>query len=203
MKYGVLKSSINTGLDSELQYTFLTPLSITSNQPAFSHDTMNLRRKVFKQNVQRWEIEAEIEYANDSRSANFFVHSVMSGNTERVYVRMPQVYNLNTSSATIEVGNTLSRGTNIMSITGANSMVYGEFIKFGNHDKVYLVIDGGSGGNDVKIFPSLLADVPVGTSINTTIVTMRAYYDSDVIFGLRYSDGIMTKPGSIKLVEAL
>ena len=58
--YGVLKSSVNTGADDELASVFSTPLSINSNQPEFSSDTLSLNRVVSSQGVQRWEIEAEI-----------------------------------------------------------------------------------------------------------------------------------------------
>ena len=71
MLYGILKDSTNTGLDSQLQCIFNAPLSVISNQPAYVQDMMSLKRVVGSQNVQRWEIEANIQPTNDS--ANFLV----------------------------------------------------------------------------------------------------------------------------------
>jgi hypothetical protein len=195
MKYGILSSQINTGLDSELECVFVAPLSIISNQPAYVQDMLNLRRSASSQNVQRWEIESNIEPTNNS--ANALVHSVMNGYDNVFYVRMPQVYGI-ALTASGSVRDTAIVGADTISLNGAGCKK-GEFIQFTGDNKVYLVVEGGS---TIKIHPPLLRQATAGTLLITGgKVTMRARYDSDVRLGITYVDGILSDPGSIKLVE--
>jgi hypothetical protein len=204
MKYGILKSEINTGLDSEILCGFVAPLSVISNQPAYVQDMANLKRRAASQNVQRWEIEAGIEPASDGNSANYAVHGLTFGHYGVFYVRMPQVYGLAvTDSTAIKTSTEIGMNSDTFSILNANKLVTGEFIQFANHDKVYLVRDGGSNGNGVKISPSARVTVPATTAIVTGArVKMAARYDNSVKLGLVYTDGIMTNPGSVRIVEA-
>jgi hypothetical protein len=92
MLYGILKTATNTGADNELHSVFSAPLTITSNQPSYIQDSMNLKRFASSQGIQRWELEANIAPSNNS--SNFLVHSVLNGSNTVIYVRMPQVTNL-------------------------------------------------------------------------------------------------------------
>jgi hypothetical protein len=208
MRYGILKSNYNTGLDSELACVFSTPLSLVSNQPAYISDTMSLRRKAHSQNVQRWELQANIVPTNDS--VNYLVHSVMNGHTNVIYIRMPQVFrpdsNKTRKGLIFTMSNSVSAGTDTFNITEdtIQPLAVGEFISFVGHSKVYLVIDSGIGNAGVKISPSLRQGVSAGTQIiYGDKVTLSARYDIDVALGMTYSDGILINPGSVKFVEAL
>lgn len=203
--YGVLKSSTNTGLDSELQYIFATPLSIKSNQPAFISDTMSLKRKVNSQKVQRWEISAEIVPTNDS--PNFLVHSVVNGYTDIFYIRMPQVYSPNKLPQNLDLRMSATKlaGTNSINLTGAGTIdLTGQFISFSGNSKVYLIVSKGVNGVGVGITPPLLSNIATTTIIlSGDNVTMRARYDEDTQLGITYVDGIMSSPGTINFIEAL
>lgn len=203
--FGVLKSNTNTGSDDELMYVFSTPLRINSNQPAFISDTMNLKRKVNSQNVQRWEIEAEIAQTNDS--PNILIHSVMNGLTEVFYIRMPQIYKSKEvpSNLNLTMSGTRQIGSKTVDISGANNNdLTGQFINFNGDSKVYLITSMGANGVGAKIAPALINAVAGNATIiygNKT--TMYARYDSDTILGIHYSDGILVNQGTMKFIEAL
>jgi hypothetical protein len=209
MAYGILSSSTNTGRDSELITRFSTPLSVISNQPAFVSDAASLRRVVSSQNVQRWEIETNLEPTNDS--SKFLVHNVRNGYNNIIYIRMPQVYRPASQRLPTTLTLTLSAGAaagaSVINIAGLGSreMVAGEFITIGTTDKkVYLVTDAGSSGTGVGIFPPLNSAKSSGNAVNYgSKVTMQARYDPTMSLGIKYSDGILSDPGSIKLVEAV
>jgi hypothetical protein len=200
--YGVLKALINTGLDEELSYGFSTPLSITSNQPAYISDTLSLKRKVNSQKVQRWEVSAEIIPTNDS--PNFLTHSVKHGFSEVLYIRMPQVYrNKKQPQVSVTLSNSVGNGGINIPITKASPVnLEGQLINFSGTSKVYLVIK--DNGSSIEVFPPLLATITMGAHIIYEDLTiLYARYDADTRLGITYSDGILASPGTIKFVEAL
>jgi hypothetical protein len=218
--YGILSSSVNTGSEAELAAVFMAPLAVNSNVPGFALDTVNLKRRASRSLAQRWEIEAAIQPTNNSTA--FMVHNVVNSYDTKFFVRMPQLYiqghGARGLSAKTPVGCPITMkpiltlaegytaGSTVLNINGlaTYNMMAGEFINFAGDSKVYLVVEPGVNGVGVKIFPSLRkaksANVEV---IYGDRVTMVAYYDTDNVFGVRYSDGVMTDPGTFKLVEAL
>jgi hypothetical protein len=211
--YGILKSATNTGIESELAAIFAAPLSVSSNQPAFVSDTISLRRRVASQDAQRWEVESSIKPTNDS--AAFIVSSIVAGYTEKIYARMPQIYGIKSLESQIDdtgevltlttVG-TASIGSNIFTCTGIRSHNFasGEFIQFDTDSKVYIVIDPGVNGVGVIISPKLRLPVYPDTIVKFgSKVTLAARYDTTMTLGMKYIDGILVDPGTIKLVEAL
>jgi hypothetical protein len=204
--YGVLKSATNTGLDSELQYIFSTPLSIVSNQPAYISDTLSLKRKTNSQKVQRWEISAEIVPTNNSSS--FLVHSVAKGFTEVFYLRMPQVYSPTKISQTLSLTltNSALSGSTTINISGSSGVdLTGQFINFTGNSKVYLITSNGNGlGNGLAISPPLLTNISATTAIiSGDKVTMQARYNEDTQLGITYIDGVLASQGNVSFIEAL
>jgi hypothetical protein len=199
--YGILESSTNTGLDSELQCVFSTPLTIISNQPSFVQDMMSLKRRASSQNVQRWEIEAKLAPTNNSAKA--LVHGLISGNDSIIYARMPQVYGIETTEASITVNGNVAAGQDTFAFSGTPlKLKYGEFIQFSGQSKVYIVRDPGNGKEGVRIFPPLLSAITNGQAlIFGDKVTLHARYDTDVQFGIKYTDGILSDPGVVRLIE--
>jgi len=199
MSVGILTSSTNTGVDSELKCIFTAPISVLSNQPAYVQDMLNLKRRASSQNVQRWEIETGIFPENNS--ANFLLHSVVNGHSTPFYVRMPQVYGMTRSAANTAVNNGAGYIAGVNSVVVDTALVAGEFIKFHGHSKVYLVI---TGGTTAVIFPPLIAAIADNEVVYTdTRVTLLAMYDTSVQLGITYKDGVLSDPGSVKLVESL
>lgn len=218
--YGILKSSVSanslTGSDTELDCIFTAPLQIISNQPAFSNDSINLKRITSTTNIQRWEISAGIMPTDTSQE--LLIHTILNGYHLPFYIRMPQLYrkggySIDTGIA-IDVQTQANAGTNTVIIDdpvglsdwGSNILPIGEFIRFANHSKVYLVTNSvlSSGKNTLTISPKLMVTTPVGTDVfYDKRVAMRAYYDKDTSLGLSYQDGILADIISVKMVEAL
>ena len=191
-----------------LMTRFVAPMTVISNQPVFTADTLSLKRQTNSQGSQRWEIETRVEPS--ASSADFLVHAVTKGYSQIIDIQMPQVYrsaaNSTTTTSTVQVNSSsIVAGNNSIAIDNNNGKIAkGEFIQFANHDKVYLVTADRSGSGNLSIYPNLVSDVPDNTVIKYgNNVVMKARYDTDVILGITYVDGILSDPGQIKLIEAL
>lgn len=205
--YGILKSSGNTGLDSEISQIFSTPLSIVSNQPVFKSELASLKQIVISQGTQRWEIEATL--AQTSKPSNGLVQTVKYGHNRLVYCRMPQVFrvsDLAPDGLNLVLSAQANKGDTVISINGnsGNRIPEGEFIQIGTDPKVYLVVSIQSGGAALEVFPPLLR-----TSVATSVVnygvktTMTCRFDENMQLGIRYANGILIDAGTIRVVEAL
>lgn len=208
-KYGILRSSTNTGSDAELIATFSAPLTIASNKPSLINETLSLKRKSAYSDVQRWEITAALMPNADS--SEMLVHSVVNGYSEKFYVRMPQIYrktNLS-NNMTLTVFADKAGGEDIVNIAGlgANILPIGEFIKFAGHGKVYMVKESsrlGTNVNQVKLFPKLVNEVFANENVAYgNKVTMAAMYGDDTTIGVSYTDGILAQYDNISLIEVL
>lgn len=210
--YGVLKDSVtNTGDDSELQYVFVAPLNVYSNQPSFVSDSLGLRRSAASRNSQRWEVEAGVAPTSvDSRAANYLAHSIDKGHAVPFYIRMPQVVRPDSvkipENRTIYTDGPVLEGSVYLDIggLGLSEMPVGEFIQFSGHEKVYMVVESGDKGQGVKIKPALRTGITGNTLIrHGKQVSMKVFYDTDVQLGIKYRDGVLSDPGTIRFVEAL
>jgi hypothetical protein len=198
--YGVLKNSItNSGADSDLQYTFSAPLSVTSNQPVFYTDTVNLKRRTYRSIPQRWEIEASVSRLDPSMQ--YLVHSVVNGNANVIYIRMPQPPEL-AFPVILSAAVTGIAAISSTSISTLASIPVGSFINFSNHSKVYMVKEIATGL--IKIHPGLVSAIDTTVTIKLgSAVTMAAYYDTGTRIGINYEDGILSNISGVKFIEAL
>ena len=81
-------------------------------------------------------------------------------------------------------------------------MIPGEFFNFGINPKVHVVTN--VVGDVVYFLPATTTTVSSGTDLwrgKNTI--MKCYYDTDTQLGITYTDGIMSDPGTVKLIEAI
>ena len=208
-KYGILRSSTNTGSDGELIATFAAPLTIASNKPSLINETLSLKRKSAFSDVQRWEITTGLMPLADS--SEMLVHSVVNGYTEKFYIRMPQIYrksNLsNNMILTVFADKAGGQDTVVIAGLGANILPVGEFIKFAGHGKVYMVKEStrlGSNANQVKLFPKLVNEISSNESVAYgSKVTMAAMYGDDTSIGVSYTDGVLAQYENISLIEVL
>jgi hypothetical protein len=85
----------------------------------------------------------------------------------------------------------------------------GDFVRFNGHSKVYLVKEIGVINEllhtvALKVFPNLLSSVAVDEVVSLgELATMNAVYDTESVIGMRYVDGILSDPGTVRLIEAL
>jgi hypothetical protein len=195
--YGILEDGVVIGV-------FAAPLTIRSNQPVFSSDLLSLKRQIRKREAQRWEIQTNIEPL--SRDANdLFVHIVSKGVTEEVKIRTPQnsgVISKRTSKST-PIATGVAGASSVTVINNTGLIPKGTFIKFNNHNKVYMTLSNLTGNGTLNLYPTLRANVTDVIFKHRDDVEMTCYYDLDTVVGMAYTDGILMDLGSIKLVEKL
>ena len=95
----------------------------------------------------------------------------------------------------------------VFSLNEYSRIFLGNFLQFTNHDKLYVVKSISSvSGNDVtcKISPPLISTVSNAEVVTLGVsITADMKYDIDNVFGITYSDGVLTDAGRVKLVEDL
>ena len=99
-----------------------------------------------------------------------------------------------------------SAGATSVSINNNGVLSEGTFIKFSNHDKLYMVTAGVSSGAGVvvSIYPSLRTAVTTSHTLKTGTSAVLSYYRNiDTTQGLSFTDGIISSVGTISLVEAI
>lgn len=188
---------------------FVAPTAVINVSPAFVSDSLSLKRQVSSQNVQRWEIQTNLEPSNSS--TDFFVHNVINGYDNVFEIEMPQPYRgtnvlKNTITNSFTCSGTAAAGSSTLSANLSGRIFAGDFIQFSNHDKVYMIKNSylTSGLITLNIFPSLRAQVTNGVTIKTgKNVKMKCRYNVDFTSGISYTDGIISDPGTVRFVEAL
>jgi len=195
----------------------LAPFQIRSNEPVFSADTASLKHFRTGQGVQRWEMSFEIETSDNS--VDMLLGQIDAADAVQTMI-MPQMREAlanftHTSSGnrTIAVNgaHTTTDTTiayNMGGSSGAMSGVVskGSFIKFSNSDKVYLVkqnaTTGGSG--TLHIHPPLQKALTGSETVAVGDNCTFAYFTQpDNITGITFSDGFISSPGTITLLEAV
>jgi len=194
----------------------VTPFRLSSNEPVFSADSISLKVRRVKQGAQRWELEFNTIMTDP---ADTFADMITNFHNT-VTLEMPQ---LNTRGETISQGtcNTLvsvstahSANDSTVTIDGmgiSTTIKKGRFVKFSNHDKVYLVTAtstaSGLGVATLNIYPSLRTEVPNDTQLlyrdGTDAITLTAFRDISNSQGIIYTDGILSEMGTISIIEAL
>lgn len=188
----------------------LAPLSITSNEPVYDVDTVSLSKQRATQGAQRWEV-AFTTATSDATEADMLVGVIDSITSAEVMPmpQLPSVSKANTSSLVLAISANASGGASSVTVVSDGIISKGSFIKFNNHDKVYLVTaDVAAGTVPVSIYPSLRSAVTTSDAFLTsnsagTAVSLRYYRDVSNLRGLTFTDGILSSTGTVNLVEAL
>jgi hypothetical protein len=190
---------------------FTAPLTVRSNQPISVSDTLSLKRQIAKRGAQRWEITSNLEPLGLD-AADLFVNLVTKGfsNTEVVTIVMPQNYaskqNRTANTGLAAYG---SQYATQLTVSGFGSGIVpkGTFIRFANHPKIYMMTSNLEVNGALNIFPGLVTNVgSIGSPVAFTYrddVFMDCYYDTDVVKGMVYSDGILMDTGTVTLIEKL
>jgi hypothetical protein len=184
---------------------FTAPLTVRSNQPVFVSDALSLRRFVSQRSAQRWEIETGVEPLSFN-AQDLMVSLVTKGPSETVQVLMPQNYGVKQKriqSGDLMVGATAAASSTSFTITGFTGFVpKGTYIRFSNHSKVYMTTTDRSNSGSIGIYPPLRLGIDVVTTVKSMDdVLMNCLYDTDVVRGMTYTDGILMDVGTIRFVE--
>lgn len=201
--YGILNDS------GEVIVGFTAPLTIKSNQPAFSTDTLSLHRFVSVSPAQRWEITCGLE-PQVHEASDLMVHLVTKGYSTVFEILCPQnvgnVHNTtfqNASGSTVTVDAASANATQVYVRGGKGLLKKGRYIRFAGASKVYMTTTDLTDSGLVGVFPPLRNSIPGSTALTFDGVRMRVTYDLDVVSGMSYRDGILMDIGSVKLIEAL
>jgi hypothetical protein len=203
-----------------MAYTFqgqdiVAPFRLSSNEPVFSADSVNLQVRRVRQGSQRWEMEFNVIMTD---ATNTFADMITTFH-DAVTLEMPQLNirgevissGTSTSSITTSSGVELA-GDDTIAISGlvtGTTINKGRFIKFSSHDKIYMVTETvtGDGSDFLKIYPSLRQTITSGDQVlyrdDVDAITFTAYRDISNVQGITYTDGVLSDLGTIQLIEAL
>jgi len=182
-----------------------TPMTVRSNKPVFVSDTLSLTRKVEARSTQRWEIETKIVPLSTSDANRLMVSLVTKGYHTTFEVSVPQNSTVRTQRTQLD-DVTVSGGVfeDEITISGSTGLIpMGTFIKFTDHDKIYMTTADITGNGDVGVFPRLSSEIVGKVTQCGDNVMMTCYYDTDSVTGMHYTDGVLMDNGTVKLVEAL
>jgi hypothetical protein len=203
-----------------MAYTFqgqdiVAPFRLSSNEPVFSADSVNLQVRRVRQGSQRWEMEFNVIMTD---ATNTFADMITTFH-DAVTLEMPQ---LNIRGEVISSGTSTSAittfsgvelaGDDTIAISGlvsGTTINKGRFIKFSSHDKIYMVTETvtGDGSDFLKIYPSLRQTILSGDQVlyrdDVDAITFTAYRDISNVQGITYTDGVLSDLGTIQLIEAL
>jgi len=195
MSYGVYDESGNKLLGLS------TPLILRSNQPVYASDSLSLKRSVAKRPVQRWEISCEgVKFNGGERY--FFTELMAKGFTQAYKLTFPQLNPARPifTESTHNVGNTAIAGASTLSISG--TIEQGSFVRFGNHTKIYVILNDITNGGIAQIYPPLIQEVPSGTTMYYEQKTFGYFYlNTDSIQGITYEDGMLCNFGKLNFLE--
>ena len=205
-RYGILDSG-------SVIARFVAPLTVRSNVPVLISDTLSLKRHVRKTAAQRWEIDTNLEPLGMD-ATQLGIHLITHGLHSLLDVITPQPLSVINRGLAVQGPQELTQASSLGgSVVHSSSLIpVGCFIKFSNHNKVYIVTANSAGA--LTVFPTLRYAVraPVTTN-NVTVpgellffeddVVMLCYYDTGTVTGMSYTDGILMDVGTIKLIEAL
>lgn len=193
---------------------FVAPMKVISNKPIFVSDTLSLKRTTFARSAQRWEIETNLEPLVESAN-NLFVNLVTKGRSETLTATMPQNYGVikkRTSTSASPTATAVAGASSTSGIISTSDITVssnvglipkGSFIKFANHNKVYMTVNDLTGTGLLTIYPTLRVTISSTVFAFKDDVILTCVYDTETIVGMVYTDGIMMDMGSVKLVEKL
>ena len=135
--------------------TILAPVTITSNQPIYETDTVSLSKQRASQGAQRWELSFTT-VTTENTEADMLVGMITGLATSATMV-MPQIPSAakgNTASVSLVISVAAAAGLSAVTVVSDGVIKKGSFIKFSNHDKLYMVTaDVAAGTAPVSIYP--------------------------------------------------
>ena len=184
----------------------LAPLTIRSNEPIYEVDTVSLSKQRASQGAQRWEVSFKTVTSADTE-ADMLVGTItnLTASTTMIMPQIPSVVAGNTAGISLVISSVASAGASTVTIVNDGIIKKGSFIKFSNHDKIYMVTEDVSSGTvNVPIYPSLRSAVAITDTFQTGSYAVLSYYRNiDNLTGLIFSDGLISNAGSISLTEAI
>lgn len=184
----------------------LAPFTISSTEPVYEVDTVSLSIQRASQGAQRWEISFTTVTTEDTE-ADFILGTVTGLTTTDTMVmpQLPSVVKNNTATANLTISVAQTAGASSVTAVSDGVIQKGSFIKFSNHDKLYMVTaDVSAGTAPISIHPKLKQAVATTDTMLTGDSVLFTYFrDIDNLTGLTFSDGVLSQAGTITLIESV
>jgi len=197
MAYGILD-------DGLVIAEFVVPLTLRSNKPIFMSDTLSLKRSSRRRSAQRWELETRLD-PKAAGANELMAHIILKDNDVPFTIITPQNIGVIQARTSVSAPSASgSAGASAVTITNNAGLIpKGTFVKFANHSKVYMTGSRLNGNGTLTIYPTLRADVVNQVMSHRDDVLMSVTYDSDVVKGMVFDDGILMDVGVVKLIESI
>lgn len=158
-------------------------VSATSLQPNLMSETRSGRRQVRSIGSQRWALT--LSYNPMTRAEFMPIYAFViaqKGQYDTFTIAPPVISSTSgTASGTVTTNASASAGAASVSLTGlTGTLKAGDFIKFANHNKVYMLTADRSGSGSASIEPPLLTAVGSGVGVTYNNVPFTVRLDNDV-----------------------
>jgi hypothetical protein len=163
----------------------VAPVTIKNNSRVMRTETLSMRTVITRTPYQRWDVSFTLHPADAEKSAGRLEAALGWGLP--VHLEFPQPMHVGDAPNTSV---TASGAVSTNSFSCGSSLQEGEYISFGNHSKVYIVVTGGS---SPTVYPLLRQAVPIGTTLNRgSNVLMKGLID-DTDYSRKYVDGVLSE----------
>lgn len=157
-------------------------IKITGIRPTLTSVTHSLKRQARSRGGQRWAIEANYPPMNRSDFAPVWAFAHAQQGQYETFTYVPPVYGSTsgTATGTLLVNNVAgySAGDSSIAVDGlTGTLKAGDFIKFQNHDKVYMVTADGS--TTLAIEPPLVAAISNNHTVTYNSVPFTMAFTTD------------------------
>lgn len=158
-------------------------LNVTSRHNNVKTETRSGRVQVRSIGAQRWELTAQYRLMTREQMQPIIAFIMaQQGSLETFQIQLP-VHDdaLGNVSGTVRANGSHAIGDSTITIDGiTGTLKAGDFIKFANHTKVYMVTADRSGAGTLSIQPALLSAVPDNTVITYDNVQFTVRLANDV-----------------------
>ena len=205
-----------------------TPFTITSNEPTFDADTLSMSKRRASQGAQRWEMSfniitkdnaAEQFMSSISKSTGTGFNSVGTMKMPQIVTESPGIPNAG-QNIRFDATSTISAyATSVTIASGSTSMASGflrrgYFFQFYGYPKIYVVtsdVDFSQNNPTLNFYPRLRQAITLSGSTgdilwdrNGVFPPMFSYWrDISNTRGITFTDGVLSSPGTINLIEAV
>ncbi len=175
-------------------------VSVQSIEPTLVSTTISLKRQVRSRGGQRWLLDVVFPPMTRAEFAPIFAFGVKQKGQYETFTYVPPTISTTRgeSGETVTVDGAVSSGANSASIDGltastSNILRSGDFIKFSDHTKVYIVTDDmtsdGSGDATLNFAPSAVQDIADDSTVSIASVPFTVSFQDDVKeFGTNFTN---------------
>lgn len=190
----------------------ITPFQVSDQRTVFTNESLNMKRRTIELDGQRFDLSFTVRPSHDAGAlmvahmAGFHVTDTM------IMPQIPGIEEARSYNGVAEASVLATAGTSIVTIASVSGhgtgkvIPNGYFIKFEGHSKIYMVTEqvtlNNTNNKILNIYPKLKNDVEANEQIKLgDEVIYRYERDMKTVRGMSFSNGVLTNPGSINLVE--